>query len=351
MGKRWIQPLLCGLILLGACPQPGYAIDTSAASAVLIEQDSGRVIYAQNAEEQRLIASITKIMTALVALEEGELREVYTVTAEDMAEGSSMYLKPGEELELEELLYGLMLSSGNDAALAIAHCVAGDVAAFVDLMNHKAETLGMVDSHFANPNGLDAEGHYSTAADMAKLTACAMGNQDFCRIVSTVSITLGERYLTNHNKLLRRYEGCIGVKTGYTKAAGRTLVSAARRDGMTLICVTLSDGDDWNDHAALLDYGFANYRVETAAAAGQVMAQVAVQGGTAGSVPLILAEDLAYPVTGEEKITVSLETPLVVVAPIVPGQVLGKAFIRVDGAVVREVDLVASAAAAAREKE
>ena len=278
------------------------AIGTSAASAVLIEQNSGRILYQQNADEERLIASITKIMTAVVALEHADKGCSYTVTARDMAEGSSMYLKPGDTLLLEELLYGLMLASGNDAALAVAHCVSGETEDFVALMNETARRLGMTHTHFANPNGLDAEGHYSSARDMAMLAAYALKNQDFRRIVSTASVTIGERYLANHNKLLRLYGGCIGVKTGFTKAAGRTLVSAAAREGMTLVCATLNDGNDWNDHMALLDYGFANYHMETAVPAGQVLASVLVQGGTAVSIPLAASEELCYPLTGEESL-------------------------------------------------
>lgn len=341
--------LLCALVLAGGLCRPAGAVSTSAASAILVEQGSGRVLYEQNAQEERLIASITKIMTAVVALEEGDLSAVYTVTAQDMAEGSSMYLKPGEQVGLEELLYGLMLSSGNDAALAVAHCVAGDVEGFVALMNEKAAALGMEQTHFANPNGLDAQDHRSTAADMARLTAYALEDATFRRIVSTSSITLGERTLTNHNKLLRRCEGCIGVKTGYTKAAGRTLVSAARRDGMTLICVTLSDGDDWNDHMALLDWGFGAYQLATAAPAGQEMARAAVQGGTVSEVPLLLERDLACPLTGEETMTVTVETPLCISAPVVPGQTVGRAQVWVDGQLVAESALVAGAASARRE--
>ena len=224
MGKKAARQILCGILAASVFTFNAFAISTSAASAVLIEQESGRVLYTQNADEERLIASITKIMTAVVAIEHGDLRAEYTVTWDDMAEGSSMYLAPGDVLTLEELLYGLMLSSGNDAALAVAHCVAGEVDAFVALMNEMAQRLAMSHSHFANPNGLDAEGHYASAADMARLTAYALENQVFRRIVSTASITIGERYLTNHNKLLRLYDGCLGVKTGYTQAAGRTLV-------------------------------------------------------------------------------------------------------------------------------
>ena len=326
------------------------AIGTSAASAVLIEQNSGRVLYEQNADEERLIASITKIMTAVVALEHADKACPYTVTARDMAEGSSMYLKPGDTLRLEELLYGLMLVSGNDAALAVAHCVSGETEDFVALMNETAQKLGMTHTHFANSNGLDAEGHYSSARDMAVLTAYALENQDFRRIVSTASVTIGDRYLANHNKLLRLYGGCIGVKTGFTKAAGRTLVSAAARDGMTLVCATLNDGDDWNDHMALLDYGFANYRMETAVPVGRVLASVLVQGGTAVSVPLAASEDLSYPLTGEETLKVVARVPLSVPAPVVPGQVVGEVCAYLEDQEVARVDLVAAAPSAKKER-
>lgn len=349
MNRRGTAALLCTLALAGGLCRPAKAVGTAAASAILVEQGSGRVLWEHNAHEERLIASITKIMTAVVALEEGDLSAVYTVTAEDMAEGSSMYLRPGEQVGLEELLYGLLLASGNDAALAVARCVAGNVERFVALMNEKAEALGMEHTHFANPNGLDAPDHRSTAADMARLAAYALEDQTFCRIVSTSAITLGERTLTNHNKLLRRYEGCIGVKTGYTRAAGRTLVSAARRGDMTLVCVTLSDGDDWNDHTALLDWGFGTWQLVTAAAAGQAMARVSVRGGTEREVPLLLERDLACPLTGEETMTVTVETPVSVGAPVVPGQAIGRARIWVDGQPVAEAALVAGAASARRE--
>ena len=342
MGKKAARQILCGILAASVFTFNAFAISTSAASAVLIEQESGRVLYTQNADEERLIASITKIMTAVVAIEHGDLRAEYTVTWDDMAEGSSMYLAPGDVLTLEELLYGLMLSSGNDAALAVAHCVAGEVDAFVALMNEMAQRLAMSHSHFANPNGLDAEGHYASAADMARLTAYALENQVFRRIVSTASITIGERYLTNHNKLLRLYDGCLGVKTGYTQAAGRTLVSAAQREGMTLICVTLHDGDDWNDHMALLDFGFASYHMETAVSAGQVLASVLVRGGTSKTVTLAAKENLRYPVADGERLTVEVCVPVSVAAPVVPGEVVGEAVVRLDGEAVASVDLIAA---------
>ena len=239
-----------------------------------------------------------------------------------------------------------MLVSGNDVALAVAHCVAGDEASFVELMNETAARLGMTHTSFANPNGLDAEGHYSSAADMAKLAAYALKKEAFRRIVSTTSITIGERYLANHNKLLKLYDGCLGVKTGYTKAAGRTLVSAAERDGMTLVCVTLCDGDDWNDHVSLLDYGFSVCRMETAAPAGRILASVQVRCGSSAQVPLMADRDLRYPLMGDERLTVVAETPVSVPAPVVPGQVIGTARAYLDGEEVASVPLVAAAPSA-----
>ena len=192
-----------------------------------------------------LIASTTKILTALVVLEHARLDEVVTIQPRHMAEGSSMYLKPGETLTVETLLYGLLLCSGNDAAVALADHCGGSVARFVGWMNETAQRIGMTGSSFANPNGLDDEQHYSTARDMALLAAYAARNPTFVRLCSTRSVTVGGRTMTNHNKLLQSVEGCIGMKTGYTKAAGRTLVSCVRRDGRTLVAVTLQDGNDW----------------------------------------------------------------------------------------------------------
>ena len=166
-----------------------------------------------------------------------------------------MYLKPGEQVTVEELLYGLLLCSGNDAALVLAdYC--GGLDAFVAQMNEKAKKIGMQNTSFANPNGLDDEAHYSNAYDMARLAAYAVHNAEFVRICSTKSVTINGRIMNNHNRLLREVEGCIGMKTGFTKAAGRTLVSCAQRDGHRLVAITLQDGNDWADHKALYEYGF-----------------------------------------------------------------------------------------------
>lgn len=279
MARRILAALWAAVSLIGCLTAVTEAVEVSAAAAVLMDADSGRLLYDKNGEKRMLIASTTKLMTALVALEQGGLQQEITVTGGHMAEGSSMYLRPGEKLTLETLLYGLLLSSGNDAALAVTECMGGAVP-FVARMNEKAAELGMENTHFANPNGLDDEAHYSTAEDMAKLAAAAMDDPVLRRVASTRTARIGGRTLTNHNKLLSRVEGCVGLKTGYTRAAGRTLVSCAERDGVRLVAVTLQDGDDWNDHASLYEQGFRVLRPVKAVERGlRLAAERAVRRG------------------------------------------------------------------------
>ncbi len=255
MSDRLLRGLWVLCLIFCITPAVAEALEVSATAAVLMDADMGQVLYEKNGDRQMLIASTTKIMTALVVLEHAAPDDVITVTPNHMAEGSSMYLRAGETVRVEELLYGLLLCSGNDAALALTEC-AGGLTPFVALMNEKAAALGMAHTSFANPNGLDADGHYSTARDMAVLAAAAVENPTFRRICSSRSVTIGQRTMENHNRLLRQVEGCVGLKTGYTQAAGRTLVSCTERDGCRLVAVTLQDGNDWADHAALYDYGF-----------------------------------------------------------------------------------------------
>lgn len=255
MSVRLLRGLWVLCLIFCITPAVAEALEVSATAAVLMDADMGQVLYEKNGDRQMLIASTTKIMTALVVLEHAAPDDVITVTPDHMAEGSSMYLRAGETVRVEELLYGLLLCSGNDAALALTEC-AGGLVPFVALMNEKAAALGMAHTRFANPNGLDADGHYSTARDMAVLAAAAVENPTFRRICSSRSVTIGQRTMENHNRLLRQVEGCVGLKTGYTQAAGRTLVSCTERDGCRLVAVTLQDGNDWADHAALYDYGF-----------------------------------------------------------------------------------------------
>lgn len=249
--------------LIGGCPMAAAARvmpvpQISANCAALIDGRTGEILYEKNAGQRSLIASTTKIMTGLLVCESGQPDTEVLIPEEAVGvEGSSMYLKTGERLTRQELLYGMMLHSGNDAALALAISISGSETAFVQQMNLRARALGLTQTHFANPHGLDSGENYSTACDLAQLTRAAMQNARFRAVVSTKTISCGGRTLTNHNKLLWRYEGCIGVKTGYTKHAGRILVSAAERESGMLIAVTIADPDDWRDHAALLDYGFA----------------------------------------------------------------------------------------------
>ncbi|MBR6840596.1 MAG: D-alanyl-D-alanine carboxypeptidase, partial [Oscillospiraceae bacterium] len=241
---------------------PAYAAPAPAvqAEAVVVMSGDGGVLYAKNADTRRLIASTTKLMTALVCLENTSIDDVCTAQERHCrVEGSSMYLKAGERYTVRELLLGLLLSSGNDAALALAEYTAGSEGAFVQMMNRKAQELGLRDTHFENPHGLDAKSHYSTASDLARLMLACMENGAFRSLAVQRSAEVQGLTLLNHNKLLTLCPGCVGGKTGYTRAAGRCLVSCCERDGMRLVCVTLSDPDDWNDHRTLYDWAYANF--------------------------------------------------------------------------------------------
>ena len=341
MYRRLCCCLAAVLLLLGLFPGKARAVGTSAASAILVDADSGRVLYEQNADAKMLIASTTKILTALVAIREGDLSQVVTVKREaTLTEGSSMYLKEGEQLTLETLLYGLLLCSGNDAAVAIADAVGGSQAGFVKLMNETARELGMEHSSFANPNGLDDEDHYSTARDMAKLACAAVNNETLMRIASTRTVTIGGRTMTNHNKLLSYMDGCIGLKTGYTKAAGRTLVSCAERNGQRLVAVTLQDGNDWADHQALYEYGFATYPAKRAAVLGQAVSRAPVQGGQCGTVSLVAAASFSWPVAAGERLEIRIDLDEPLAAPVKAGTQVGEAVFLLDGAEVGRVDLL-----------
>lgn len=313
----------------------------SAECAILIDAQTGRVLYEKKAEEKSLIASTTKIMTALVICEQTNVLDRVKIPKEAVGiEGSSMYLKEGEVLTVQELLYGLMLQSGNDAAVALAIYCGGTVEGFTELMNDKAHRLGMSQSHFANPNGLDSPGNYSTARDMAILTAYAMQNPIFAQTVSTKTITIGERCLRNHNKLLWQLEGANGVKTGYTNAAGRILISSVTRMGRQLIAVTFNAPDDWQDHKTLIEDGFSRFTVQQLVRQGQILGQLELAGGQETSVDLIAAEDFSYSLAQGERVTISLPEAGFAYAPVAEGQEAGFAHILVDGTAVAKVPLV-----------
>lgn len=313
----------------------------SAECAILIDGETGRVLYEKQAGEKSLIASTTKIMTALVICEQTNVLDRVKIPKEAVGiEGSSMYLKEGEVLTVQELLYGLMLQSGNDAAVALAIYCGGTVEGFTELMNDKAHRLGMTQSHFANPNGLDSPGNYSTARDMAILTAYAMQNPIFAQTVSTKTITIGERCLRNHNKLLWQLEGANGVKTGYTNAAGRILISSVTRMGRQLIAVTFNAPDDWQDHKTLIEDGFSRFTVQQLIRQGQTLGQLELAGGQETSVDLIAAEDFSYSLAQGERVTISLPEAGFAYAPVAEGQEAGFAHILVDGTAVAKVPLV-----------
>ena len=248
-----------------------------------------------------------------------------------------MYLQEGEVLTLQELLYGLMLSSGNDAAVALAIYCGGTVEGFAELMNDKARQLGLKNTHFENPNGLDSPGHYSTAEDLAILAAYAMNNPIFVKTVSAKTVTIGNRYLRNHNKLLWQVEGADGVKTGYTKAAGRILVSSVCRNGRRLICVTINAPDDWHDHALLLESGFSEYQMKTIVEADQCVGQLCVLGGEREFINVLAGEDISYPLRQEEQISLLLSGPGFVFAPVAKGENAGYAHVLIDGKAVGKV--------------
>lgn len=259
-----MKKILAFLLLI--IPMNYKAIETSATSAILMDMDTHRIMYAKNIHNVRSVASISKIMTAIIAIESDKLNKTVIIGDEiNKAYGSGIYIKKGEKLLLIDLVYGLMLRSGNDAAASIAHYVGKNEENFVKLMNEKAVDIGMKNTTFNNPSGLDQDkGNYSTAYDMAILTSYAMKNKIYRKITSTKEYKLNtnmNNYLwKNKNKLLKKYKYTTGGKTGFTENARRTLVTTATKDNMKLVVVTLNDSNDWYDHEQLFEYGFANYK-------------------------------------------------------------------------------------------
>lgn len=345
---RILAAALAGAFAVSAAGIPAYAApeNVSAVSAIVIEAQTGTVLWEQNSREKRAMASTTKIMTALLTIEAGDLDREFTVDPlAIMVEGTSMGLREGDRVSRRDLLYGILLPSGNDAANAAAVSVSGSVTAFVKLMNSRARELGLNDTHFATPSGLDAEGHYTTAYDLARLAAYALRDDIFREIVGCTSadVEFGnppyKRTLYNSNKMLKRYDGAIGVKTGFTDNARRCLVSAAERDGATLVAVTLNAPDDWNDHAKMLDYGFTQvraYPLETSCAE-----KVAV-AGTGQSVGVYAhKETLALTPEQRTKLTRRVLLPGFVYGSVERGDRLGELLFLIDGEVVGRVPLFA----------
>lgn len=305
------------------------ADDLSAASAALMCVQTGEVLYQKNARERRSMASTTKIMTSLLALEENTPDRVIKVKDSMLnVEGTSMGLLPGDTVTLEGLIYGMLLQSGNDAANVTAISLGGNVENFVKKMNLRAKEIGMNDTNFVTPSGLDDDEHYSTAYDMALLGCEAVKNSEFLNICSkkSESVSYGnppyKRTLSNHNRLLRIYDGAVGVKTGFTKKSGRCLVSCAQRNGVMLVAVTLSAPGDWSDHRKMLDYGFSLIKGETVSPDLSKI-KIPITGGTKGDISLkcgnvtLCAEDIS-------NIKTKLYFEHFLYAPVKEGAVVGR---------------------------
>ena len=326
-------------------------VTVSAQSAILCTGD-GTVLFEKQSEVPLPMASITKVMTAVVAIEKnGDLARTFSVPPEAVGvEGSSVYLQAGEQVSIEMLLYSVMLESANDAATALAIATSGSEEEFVREMNSTAKRISMNSTHFCNPHGLSENEHFTTAKDYARLMAYAIKNEVFCKVISTKKAVYKKndgtltRVLSNHNRLLNTMPEMIGGKTGYTKASGRTLVTAAEKDGAVLICVTLNAPDDWNDHTSLYRAGFET--VKTATFGEEALTcEVPVALGDSTSLSLIPEEAVTFTLSENDAIEFKITVPHVVYAPVSEGTPIGKAEFFCNGIKIGETELIASATA------
>lgn len=341
--------MICALIPASVGAAAVSVPETGAQAYILYCPENGEILASHNEHERMKPASTTKLMTTLVTLEQAARgNAILTFTNDMVAEGSSMYLKVGEQLTLRDLAVGMMMSSGNDAANAAALTISGSAGSFAELMNKRAAEIGMKQTHFVTPSGLDDDDHYSTAYDLALLMAEGLQNADFARLTSLKSAQVVFREphnkrvtYSNHNRLLSLYEYCIGGKTGYTQAAGRCLVSAAQRDGLTLICVTLHDPSDWNDHAALYEYGFTQLKTVLADDSAFRLA-VPVVGADTESVPVV-GEKAFSAVTGTAtKVERRVLLPNFLYVPIEKGRQVGVVEYRANGKLLGATALLAA---------
>ncbi len=320
--------------------------DVSAASAIVMDAKTGRILYQKNIHQKMPIASTTKIMTALVALEKSDPNEIVKIPRQAVGiEGSSIYLGYDEKIKMEDLLYGLMLCSGNDAAVAIAAHVGGSVEKFVELMNQRARELGALNTNFMNPHGLHHDQHYSTAYDLALISRQALQWEEFKEISKTklwVAEREGYKHFYNKNRTVSEYEGGDGVKIGYTRAAGRCLVASATRNGMQLICVVLNDGNWFQDAYRLLDAAFEKYKPYPVLKKDIGLKTIFVKNGEKTATKIVSAEDVQIPLTEEEvsKVNVLLETDEMVEAPVSRGERIGKAKIYLDDTLLYTTELL-----------
>lgn len=342
-----VIPIIISVLFMSIPFQVEASVSVSAKSAILMEENSGRVLFEKNAHQVRRIASITKIMTAILAIESGKMSEKATVSARAVkAEGSSVYLQPGEKIKLEDLVYGLMLRSGNDAAVAIAEHVGGSLEGFVFLMNEKAKEIGMLNTHFANPHGLDDhEDHYSTAYDMAILTRYAMMDPTYKKISGTKVHRAPnpneswDRVWRNKNRLLtEKYKYTTGGKTGYTKRAKRTLVTTATKGDMNLIAVTLDAPSDWNDHIHMYETAFKEYDMAEIVPSGKI---TAVKDSFYKK-NIYLKHSFTYPIRAKEEGLITISYKMIKPErtwddPEQIPEIVGKASIKLDGKTIKEI--------------
>ena len=356
--------VLCLCLTLKGTALAGTEPEVKALGAVLMEAESGRVLWEKNAEAPLPNASTTKIMTCLIALESGMLDDTVTVSPNAASKPETrMGLSAGEKIKLRDLLYPMMLESANDAAVAVAEHIAGSEEEFCDMMDERALEIGAMDTDFETANGLDRDGHHSTAMEMARITAYALENEDFREIISAPSATVKSDRRTytvaNKDRLLKEYEGAIGVKTGFTGLAGQCFVGAAKREGMTLISVVLGSGwgssgkeRKWIDTKNLLNYGFENFELYTLAEAGDFASEVSVKGAYEDNVETEISKKVVIPLTVEERmgIKTKINVPMEINAPIEKGQTVGElSFLSADGEILAKTDIIAAGEAAEKD--
>lgn len=315
----------------------------SAKSAIAIDAQRCEIIFEKNAYDRLPMASTTKIMTALIVLESLPLEHVFTIDPSAVGtEGTSAYLKKDDTLTVEAALYALLLQSANDVAVALAVEVGKSIDNFVTLMNNKAMSLGLSDTSFANPSGLPQEGHYTTAYDLARLGAACLENPDFARIVSsksaTVKISGEDRTFFNHNKLLSLYEGALGIKTGFTKESGRCLVGACKKDGVTVITVTLSASNDWMDHCSMFDYAFSMYRSYTLCEKDEFIISVPI-AGTGRYISASPKDTVSVSLKKGSRVKVFVEHSPLVFCPVSKGDMVAYALFSSEDMVIAKIPL------------
>ncbi|QWT55702.1 D-alanyl-D-alanine carboxypeptidase [Christensenella sp. MSJ-20] len=355
--RRSYRRLICGILILCTLLLSGTAfageVAPSAKGASLVEITTGRILYSKNGDAPMPMASTTKVMTALLAVESGKLNEVVTVPKEAVGvEGSSLYLEEGEQFTLLDLTYGLMMQSGNDAATVIAIYLGGSVEGFAAMMNEKARELGAKNTNFVNPHGLPAKNHYTSANDLGIISAAAMRNQDFSTIVSTKYYEMmpkgsgTKRTIKNKNKLLWNYESATGVKTGYTIEAGKCLVASSARDRLEVVSVVLSCPNMWDDATSLLDYGHENFWLTQIAQEGEEIATLPVENGELDTTPVLVEKNAYYPLRVDDSETVkkSIDLPSSVPAPVEENQVLGTITYSLGDTEIAKINLLAGTA-------